>query len=252
MYRLLLTCTFALIAAFLQAQTSPLQLLNQAEQAYLHSDYAQAASLYQDYLTENPASAEIFYNLGCAHFKNKDVPRARLAFERAARLNPADEDINFNLKLSLSYLIDKVEVQPELFIVSWFREIRNLASPETWNLLSIIIFALALAGWLTFFFVDRLLVRKIAFAIAVAGLVVAATSYYFGIWHNSERNREDFAIILAEKTNLKSAPDDSGTSLLVLHGGLKVEVTDHLGGWTEIRLPDSTKGWLKDQDLEKI
>ena len=79
-------------------------LFAQANDLYTKADYAQAASLYEQCLTDSttqnlrPGSvALIYYNLGNAYFKAKQTPEAILWYERALRLDPSNEDIKHNI-----------------------------------------------------------------------------------------------------------------------------------------------------------
>ena len=51
---------------------------------------------------------------------------------------------------------------------------------------------------------------------------------------------------------MKGAPDNSGTSLFLIHEGLKVQVVGELGNWYNIRLADGNEGWIAKSDLERI
>ena len=62
----------------------------------------------------------------------------------------------------------------------------------------------------------------------------------------------DFAIITAPSVTAKSSPDHSGTSLFVIHEGVKVEVEDEVNDWYEIRLMNGNKGWIPKAELERI
>ena len=54
-------------------------------------------------------------------------------------------------------------------------------------------------------------------------------------------------------TTVKSAPDDSGTELFVLHEGTKVIIKSTFAdSWVEIRIADGHVGWLKASDIERI
>jgi len=38
----------------------------------------------------------------------------------------------------------------------------------------------------------------------------------------------------------------------VIHAGLKVQLIDHLGNWTKVRLADGKVGWLAEKEIEVI
>lgn len=54
------------------------------------------------------------------------------------------------------------------------------------------------------------------------------------------------------RVTIKSSPSETGTDLFLIHEGLKVEITDSLDSWKEIRLSDGNKGWLRDSCLVVI
>ncbi|MDR2806344.1 MAG: SH3 domain-containing protein, partial [Dysgonamonadaceae bacterium] len=60
------------------------------------------------------------------------------------------------------------------------------------------------------------------------------------------------AIIFSATTTIKSAPDNSGTDLFILHEGTKVKVTNRLGEWNEIETSDGNVGWIPGKEIEII
>ena len=62
----------------------------------------------------------------------------------------------------------------------------------------------------------------------------------------------DYAIVLTPSVTVKGAPDNSGTSLFVIHEGLKVKIIESLGEWVNIRLEDGNEGWVAKRDIERI
>lgn len=64
--------------------------------------------------------------------------------------------------------------------------------------------------------------------------------------------RTDEAVVMAATVECKSSPSEDSSTLFVVHEGLKVDVSDQIGEWYEIRLPDGTKGWLETKVVEII
>lgn len=85
----------------------------------------------------------------------------------------------------------------------------------------------------------------------VCSLFLAIGIANFIIESYRESNNE-YAIVMADVANIKSAPDNSGNDLFVLHQGLKVQVLDHVNNWEKIRLADGKIGWIPDQEVETI
>ena len=227
-------------------------VLLRAEQYYQQNEFSKAIAEYRSLADAGAASADLFYNLGNACFKNHDIKSAILYFERAKRLAPNDEAIDFNLNLSRSLIFDKVEAVPELFLITWGKDIRDLMTVRAWARWSIVSFIAVLLLGLLFLFVRRMSVRRLAFGLSVVCLVLSIASFTFGYLQKSNIGRTDEAIVFAPAVTLKSSPDDSGNNLFILHEGIKVRIEDRIGEWCEVRIADGNKGWMRMKDMEVI
>jgi len=220
-----------------------------AEQFYQQNEFSKAIAEYQSLTETGWASAELFYNLGNAYFKNHDIKSAILYFERAKRLAPNDEAIDFNLNLSRSLIFDKVEAVPELFLLTWGKAIRDWMTVRAWSWWSIGSFAAMLMLGLLFLFVRNMSVRQLAFGLSVFCFFVSITAFTFGYFQKANIGRTDEAIVFSPSVTIKSSPDDSGNNLFILHEGIKVRIENKIGDWCEVRIADGNKGWMRMSDL---
>ena len=117
-----------------------------ADAEYSKGNYQQAIKDYEELLKAGE-SAEIYYNLGNAYYRTENITRAVLSYERALLLNPADDDIRFNLQMARSKTIDKITPESEMFFFTWYRSLVNLMTIDGWAHLAIasIILTLILA-----------------------------------------------------------------------------------------------------------
>ena len=237
------------LALFAQDRDS---VLLRAEQHYQQNEFSKAIVEYQSLADSGWASAELFYNLGNACFKNHDIKSAILYYERAKRLAPNDEAIDFNLNLSRSLIFDKVEAVPELFLISWGKAIRDRMNVREWSWWSIGSFVAMLVLGLLFLFVRNMRVRRLAFGLAVFCFLLSIATFTFGYLQKSNIERTDEAIVFASSVTLKSSPDDSGNNLFILHEGIKVRIEDRIGDWCEVRIADGNKGWMRISELKVI
>ncbi len=60
------------------------------------------------------------------------------------------------------------------------------------------------------------------------------------------------AILTIANSFVKSAPDNGGNDLFMLHEGIKFQVLDRVGEWNKIRLADGKVGWIEKGSFEKI
>ena len=232
--------------------TRPDDMWEQANNLYMNGDFAAAARLYEQIADEGLFSAKLYYNLANAYFRTGENTKAILYYNRALLLAPNDDDIRHNLAIAESLTKDSIEEVPEFFIKSWVRNVRNSLDERMWTLLSILLFAAALALGVLFILAIRTGVRKGAFygTVAAALLFIVATSFAAS-QRRAMLNREQ-AIVMSTAAPVKSSPDRSATDLFVLHEGTKVRVTGTLDRWSEVVIADGKKGWIESDKIERI
>lgn len=224
-----------------------------ADKAYQENKYAEAIKMYENILATQGESAVVYYNLGNSYFKEKNMAKAVLNYERALLLNPGDADIRFNLDMARSKTVDQITPATEVFIVTWVNSLTNMQSERGWAKIGIVSFICLLVGLALYIFSKRLFVRKIGFIGAIILLVVNVCANLFARQQKNELMDRIGAIVMSPTVTVKSTPDESGTELFVLHEGTKVFVEDNsMKGWKEIRLEDGNKGWIPTEAIEII
>lgn len=240
-----------------QAATSPTAtdaeaLWEIANSAYNEGNFEKAAATYEQILSQNLHSAALYYNLANAYFKQDELGKALLNYNRASRIAPGDEDIRHNQEYAEKMTKDSIEKIPEFFLITWLRSVRGAMSCTAWTLLSIVMLATALVMALLYLLAQRMSLRKVGFyTMAVAVLLFVVTSA-FAI---SERNQlvgRSEAIVMSTAASVKSSPDRSATELFVLHEGTKVSIGETTDGWAEVRIADGRKGWIEEKRIERI
>ena len=212
---------------------------------------AQAIDTYEMILESGYSSAELYYNLGYAYFKQGSLGRAILNFERSKRLNPTDEDVLTNLELAYSQT-DKLEIEEPFFIVTFWQGIRDSMGSDGWAWLFVVLFVVALVGVALFVVSASVAMRKAGFFSALVLLILAVIALAISMNKRSEILDGSEGIILSSSVSLSTSPDKNGNEMAVLHEGTHVTVISTLGEWSEVRLKDGNVGWLKTADFEKI
>ena len=227
-------------------------LWDMANTAYNEGNFEKAAATYEQILAQNLHSAALYYNLANAYFKQGELGKALLNYNRASRIAPGDEDIRHNQEYAEKMTKDSIEKIPEFFLTTWLRSVRGAMSCTAWTVLSIVMLAVALVMALLYLLAQRMSLRKVGFyTMAVAVLLFVATS----IFAISERNQlvgRSEAIVMSTAASVKSSPDRSATELFVLHEGTKVSIGATTDGWAEVRIADGRKGWIEDKRIERI
>ena len=225
-------------------------LFYQANEAYQQGNYQQATELYEQCIAQSP-SADAYYNLGNAYFKQGELSQSIIAYERSLRLNPRNKDCKHNLAFAKTQIIDNVE--DNTFLLSaWATAIRNQLSLRTWFALSIAFWCLTLITLLLYSSTPLPLpFKKASFHIAWIALLFAITTGLNASSLNRRDSLRQEAIITQGIVNAKASPDRSGTDLFTLHEGTKVTIHETLGDWSNIHVGNNV-GWIPTSNLERI
>ena len=225
-------------------------LFADANAQYAEGNYAEAATQYEQILQEQP-TAEVYYNLGNAYFKQGELAQSILAYERALRLKPSFKDAKHNLQFAQSRIIDNIEDTQSFFLSNWLKAIRNALSQRVWMVGSIVLFIMAVVGFFLFAFSQTLWLRKTAFYCSVIALVVSVMACAnAGSLYQRDTQRSE-AIITQGIVNAKSSPDRSGNDLFTVHEGTKVEIHEVIGDWCCVHVGNNI-GWMPLEYLERI
>ncbi|MFW5773291.1 MAG: tetratricopeptide repeat protein [Tangfeifania sp.] len=242
------------LLAFLNvsAQDSTQVLWEKANAYYTTEEYQQAISAYEQILQEGQESAKLYFNLGNAYYKTGDINNAILNYERAKLLAPQDEDIRFNLELANQLVTTEIEELPKPFFVQWRTKAVNLFPADTWSVISTGAFIIFLGLLGLFLFSRRIAFRKLAFWLGILSFIISGLTYSFAAHQTKKIAERNEGIVFCPRVTVKSSPSETGTDLFLLYEGVKVEVSDSLNTWKEIRLSDGNVGWLPDSCIVKI
>ncbi len=221
--------------------------------AYDAQEWTRAADAWLMIRDSGLESPQLYCNIGDAYFKQKDIARAILYYERALKLDPSFADAAFNLGYAGEFVQDKIEKVPEFFLKTWIREVGHSLSSDTWTVLFFLLLASGLAMLLVFLLSAASKTRKVGFYSALSLVVLALLCLSLAGVQRSEYGRDDEAVVMAAVSSVKSSPGDASTKdLFILHEGTKVKVLDKVGDWSNIELSDGRQGWIHASDLELI
>jgi len=264
----------ALATGAVRAQTDdpPQAIFAAGNAAYESGDFDAAITEYLRLVSRGAVDRDLYYNLGNAYYRSGDLGRAVLYYERARRIAPRDPDVKANLAVVRSLLRDR-EFQKRMGwparILLWAP--RHLSTAELFALTSILyllfcVIALAfvlrrtrlvsgLYARLSVLSPGRLLgltrAQDFGLAMAVAGIVCAATAYAALGKHHVETDRRA-AVVVDEEVAVYSGPNREATLQFKIHEGTIVRADETRGGWVEVALPGDLSGWVPVETLERI
>jgi tetratricopeptide (TPR) repeat protein len=234
------------------SETEALKKYHEANITYQKLDYERSIKLYEDLISNNYKSSEIYYNLGNAYFKTGNVPKAILYYERTKKLKPDDEDTNFNLKIASLKVVDKIESVPQIFYKRWANRLALIISANGWAITFIITVWLLFAASALYVMAKTVITKKISFLLIIIFLCLTASTGVIAAKSHSLSHVDQQAIIMSSSVYIKSSPDDKGNDVFILHEGTKADVMDEIGEWRKIRIANGSVGWMKASDMEII
>jgi len=244
-------CMFALLTTTAIADEAS-TLFEQGNRAYEAGRYAEAAASYEKIIAAGRENWQLYYNLGNAYFKQRQLGRAILNYERARLLNPENEDVRFNLELANLSVIDRVPVPPRSLIVGLLEDSLHAINLRTAAMVTaglwVLLFAILIARLLARGGMFHRLGQRLLWPGLTLWLVFAAV---FG-WQLYEKSSYEYAIVLASRVVATSAPSPEATEVFTLHEGVRVQLESTSGDYRRIRLADGKVGWMPQSALARI
>jgi len=248
----LILCLCILCSVSLLSATNVDSLFHAGNSLYEEGKYEEALGIYYQVIEQNKESADLYYNMGNAAYRSNSIGYAILYYEKALKLEPTHEDAANNLEFVSQYRLDAFEEVPRLFIGTWVNAFVHMLPERIWSFLAMFLFFVILTGTLVYLFANRIALKKAGFVSALAGLLLFVLAISAAATRHREVIRPDTGVILAPSVVVRSSPSESGTELFILHEGTKVDISEEVGGWQNIRVIDGREGWILADDFDSI
>jgi len=211
--------------------------------AYRKGQWDRAAELYRLAAQGGMNNAELWYNAGCAEWKNNSKSRALLYFQRACRITPRDPDLRKNMEIVQEQLGDNSKHRERIFtsILTVFslNELLWALLFLVWGFFILLFiyykFKKEIMAWMAGIFLLFMLILGIS-----SGLLVY------------QQVKTPAAIVLADEAEVFTGPGRDYTNSGKLQGGSLVLVLSNQDNWSEISIRTGFQGWIRNEELEKI
>ena len=223
-----------------------------ADDLYRMDDYQGAIAAYEEILASGQTSADLHYNLGNAYYRDGQLGRAILNYERALRLKPSMTDAKENLAFAYAHTVDRITTLPQLFIVRWWNNLTTSITPHIWRIIWLILLSIVGTGIILLRIGGNGTIRKTGLAVTALSLLLLALTSALLISSTHSYNAHPYAIIVDQAVTLKASPDNKSIDKMILHEGTKVRVLDDLTCWYKISIADGTTGWCQQNTMERI
>ncbi len=208
-----------------------------ANEEFVAGNYKSAISDYENEVAAHRWSANLFYNLGDAYFRDGDFGRAILNYERALQLEPRHPEAAANLQIARDQTRG-LELAPTT-IEKYFGRVST----------SVITLAAAALFWSAII----LLVwggRGKALGTAILCMLASAGCAWL-TWTLENGMRGHGAVVVGE-TQARVATADTARSMLVLRPGSEVVLLQQRGDWNYAVLPNDQRGWIPAKAAEPV
>lgn len=262
MRRNVLTYIILLLATVTAFPASGVNLTQEADSAYMHDDFAEATRLYLQIAETEGTSSELYYNIGNCYYRQKQLGKAILYYERALRLDPSNEEARANLEFVNSKITDEPGDRG-MFISNTVNGFACKVPANTWAAIAIGAFVLFLGAIALYVFMSDVRLRKTGFFGAIILLVICVLANIFASISTRYSTSGNIAVVVEPSTLLSTsprAPKDRSEEAVLLHEGTTVEILDSLSTkvdsttvrWYDVKVDNSTRAWIRGSDIERI
>jgi len=217
---------------------------------YTEGRFDSAAVAYKKILESGTENSTVYFNYGNALFRLSKIGEARLAYERAALLNPTDADIAANIKFVESAIVDRVVVPERSFLDALFWRLHTLFTLRTQLWIAFIILTVTSLATSLSLFSSRNMRLWLIYLSVLGGLLFIALGSSIG-YKIYAAEKVAYAIVLSPSIEAKNEPKGA-TVMFTAHEGTKFRIRKSVDKWLLVSLPNGVSGWVELKDLGKI
>lgn len=227
-------------------------LFEQGNALYNDGDYEAAINKYESIIDNGEHSAELYFNLGNAHYKLNHIAPSIYYYEKALQLKPNDKEIKNNIGFARNMTIDAIDTVPEMGFSKFVNNISSSMTFERWAFFSIGLVVLFVILFLSYYFANSSFKKRLAFIASVTSIVLACIALSFAFHNYDLIEKDQPAIVFAEEAQVKSEPNLRSSESFKLHEGTKLQVMDTVNNWKKIKLADGKTGWISSDDIKLL
>jgi tetratricopeptide (TPR) repeat protein len=241
---------YLLFICFFSLSAQNKDLFQEANTAYNEGNYSEAINNYEGILENGETSAELYYNLGNAHYKLSHIAPSVYYYEKALQLNPGDSDIKNNLEFAQRMLIDEIEEVPKTGLSKIINKLISVLSFNGWAWTAVVGSSLFAAFFLLYYFSNSSRQKRLFFTTSIIALIIMLSALIFAFQQQEYHKNSQFAIIFSEEATIRNEPTLRSKEFLTLHEGTKVKVLETFQNWIKFELSNEIQGWMDKSDVK--
>ncbi len=229
------------------AAQSARALFDRANAAYAAQAYGQACDDYAALLGRGYDSAWLYYNLGNAYLRDKQLGRAIASYLRSSSRMPRDSDVRANLEFARAQTTDAVP-PPEAgaltrLLLVWHYALNYY---ELVFVTAIVNGLFWLATGLALVYREHAAWRSVSLVLGMMLLMVGSSLAIRRLAPST------VMVVTADEIEVHSGTSYDTMVRYRLHAGTEGEVVDSEQNWLRIRLADGKQGWVAAGDVETV
>ena len=227
-------------------------LFNEAAQNYKNEAYKKAIEQWNSILDKGQHSAALYYNIANAHYKLNQVGPSIYYYEKALALAPNDAQIKTNLTFAQNAKVDAITPLPKTIFSKWYTTIATQFTFDGWALLAVLFSGLFSILFLGYYFAGAEQKKRLFFTTAIICGCLFVLVFTMASVSYKDLQKNVFAIVFSEATDVKSEPKTNSDTIFVIHEGTKVQLLETDGLWTHVAIVNGVEGWMPSVELKKL
>ncbi|WP_432412151.1 tetratricopeptide repeat protein [Rasiella sp. SM2506] len=227
-------------------------LFDQGKEHYKNAKFQEAINSWEKVLDNGKHSAELYFNLGNAHYKMNHVAPSIYYYEKALQLAPSDKDIKTNLKFAENARIDAIEPLPKTIFKRWYEQLAGILTYDGWAITAVAGAILFVILFLSYWFAGAEAKKRLFFTTSIVSVFVLLVGLAMAYQTYSDVLNDQPAIIFSESTEAKSEPNMGSDTAFMLNEGTKVQITAQEDSWVHVLLANGKDGWIPASDLKRL
>ena len=228
------------------------ELFDKANAAYQNGEFEASISSYEKIIENGEASAEVYFNLGNAHYKLNNVAPSIYYFEKALQQQPKDEDIQNNIEFARNMAIDDIDEVEQTGLSASFGNMTSKYTASGWAIFAIVFSVIFVVLFLLYYFSRSSLQKRLFLGFASLSVIACIISVIFAFQQEAYVEDNQYAIIYQEVVEVRDEPNLRGEPSYELHEGTKAKILEDFQEWSRIELSNGAQGWVKSQNIRKL
>lgn len=238
-----------LLAGFFLLFGAPLisqkDIFKNGNDAYNEKNYSKAIEYYQELISQEYVSPDLYLNLGNSYLQTNQIGRAVLSFEKGIKLDQSHKPLIQNLEYANKLVSTQITLIPDFFLVRyWYRIVHSLSS-SAWSFVQILLGLLMLISLWLWLMGSHLNSKRNGFIGLISGTVFLILGLVMGSQKLKYETTNTHAIVSAASAELLTTASQTSDLKTTLSEGVKVKLLDTIGDFYKVELLDKEIGWIE-------